>query len=60
MTRWISWSRPMTGSSLEALASAVRSRVNSLRVLPPSLCSPALAALLAARGWDWSFVISAE
>ena len=33
MTRWISFSRPMTGSSLPARAASVRSRVNSARVL---------------------------
>ena len=42
MTRWISFSRPMTGSSLPWRAASVRSRVNSAKVL---------AFLLSSR-WD--------
>ena len=40
MTRWISSSRPTTGSSLPFRASAVRSRVNSRRVFPLPLAPP--------------------
>ena len=45
--RWISSSRPMTGSSLPARASAVRSRVNSRRFLPLPPSSRAAPAALA-------------
>ena len=38
-TRWISLSRPMTGSSLPCRAASVRSRVNSSSVLPVFLFS---------------------
>ena len=65
ITRWISSSRPITGSSLPARASAVRSLVNSFRVLfLPLLSSRAavLAALASAalpRGVSFSFCIRA-
>ena len=64
MTRWISSSRPITGSSRPLRASAVRSRVNSRSVLAllSSLVEGLLLVLssLLARGRSLSFCISAE
>ena len=62
MTRWISFSRPMTGSSLPLRAASVRSRVYSSRApfLPPSCAgAEALPDTAAVRGASLSFFTTA-